>query len=173
MYLCIQAILNTGVSSSSFFLDTWSLFMSYFTCNALCIVIGFLVFSSIDLNFFQVHFKNGPKYLTKGTALPFIHFDEISAVVLCFQKRFWSSKSLVEVIIIIIIIILVSYSHKCLLDCYNKSLQVSRALLELSEWCRFFHLFLIIQVRSFYERFQMHQLQLLYYFLWDFHTSLI
>ena len=41
--------------------------MSYVQSKALCIIIKFLVLSSICLSFSIVHFMNGPEYLTRDT----------------------------------------------------------------------------------------------------------
>ena len=54
------------------FLDTYSLSTSSLGCNALCIVISFLVLWSICLSSSRVHLKKGPEYLTRGTAQIFI-----------------------------------------------------------------------------------------------------
>ena len=54
------------------FLDAYSLSMSSLGCKAFWIVINFLVFWSISLSSSRVHYRNGPKYLTKETALVFI-----------------------------------------------------------------------------------------------------
>ena len=54
------------------FLDTNSLSMSSLGCNALCMVISFLVLWSICLSLSSVHFRKGPEYLTRGTAQVFI-----------------------------------------------------------------------------------------------------
>ena len=53
-----------------FFLDIYSLSMSSLGCKALCIIISFLVFRSICWSSL-VHTKNGPEYLTRGTAQVF------------------------------------------------------------------------------------------------------
>ena len=55
------------------FLDTYSLQTSFLGCNALYLVIGFLVLRSICLSSSLIHFKKGPEYLTKDTAQIFIH----------------------------------------------------------------------------------------------------
>ena len=55
-----------------FYLGTYSLSTSSLGCNALCIVISFLVLWLNCLSFFLLHFKNGPKDLTKRTAEVFI-----------------------------------------------------------------------------------------------------
>ena len=54
------------------FLDTYSLSTSYLECNALCLVISFLVLWSICLSSILVNFKKGPEYLTRVTARVFI-----------------------------------------------------------------------------------------------------
>ena len=51
------------------FLDTYSLSLG---CNALCVVISFLVLWSICFSSSLVHFRNGPEYLTTGTDQVFI-----------------------------------------------------------------------------------------------------
>ena len=50
------------------FLDTYSLSTSSLRCNALCMVISFLLLWSISLSSFLVHLRKGPEYLTRGTA---------------------------------------------------------------------------------------------------------
>ena len=67
MYGCVNAVFNAGKSSYSVFLDTYSLSMSSLGCNALCIVISFLVLWSS-----RVHLRKCPEYLTRGTAQVFI-----------------------------------------------------------------------------------------------------
>ena len=62
LYRCINAILNAGEFSSSFF--SWHI--------ALFIVMSFLVLCSTGWSSSLVHFKNGPKYLTRGAAQVFI-----------------------------------------------------------------------------------------------------
>ena len=52
------------------FLDTYSLSTSSLGCNALCMVISFLVLLSICSSL--VHLRKGPEYLTRGTAQVFI-----------------------------------------------------------------------------------------------------
>ena len=62
-------------SLSPSILDTYSL--SSLECKALYMVISFLVPWSICFSFPQVHFKNIPEYLTRGTTqvfIPFIRF---------------------------------------------------------------------------------------------------
>ena len=54
------------------FLNTYSLSTSSLGCNALCMVVSFLVLWSICFSSSLVHFKNVPKYLTRGTAQIFI-----------------------------------------------------------------------------------------------------
>ena len=74
LYWWINALFSPDKSSFplSFFLDTYSLSKSSLRCNALCIVISFLVLWSICLSSSLVHFREGPKYLTRGTAQIFI-----------------------------------------------------------------------------------------------------
>ena len=87
------------------FLDTYSLSTSSLGCNAVCMVISFLMIWSICF-FSLINFKNGPEYLTKGTALVFISF-------IGFQLySFVSSRFLVllRFSFIIIIIFLASFS---------------------------------------------------------------
>ena len=50
------------------FLDTYSLSIFSLGCNTSCMVISFLVLSSICLSSSLVHFKKSPKYLTRSTA---------------------------------------------------------------------------------------------------------
>ena len=54
------------------FLDSYSLSMSSLGCNALCMVISFLVLWSIYLSSSLVHLRKGPEYLMRGTAQVFI-----------------------------------------------------------------------------------------------------
>ena len=54
------------------FLDTYNLSISFLEFKALCNVIEFLASPSICLSSSLVYFKNGPEYLTKGTAQVFI-----------------------------------------------------------------------------------------------------
>ena len=71
---CIDAAMLSSMLESSLppsFLDTYSLLTSSLGCNALCMVISFLVLWSICLSSL-VHFKMGPEYLTRGTAKVFI-----------------------------------------------------------------------------------------------------
>ena len=66
-------------------------FLTHVSClgyKLLCI-INFLAFWSICLNSFLVHFKNGPEYLTSGTALVFILVVELG-----FKKLSGSSERL-------------------------------------------------------------------------------
>ena len=55
-----------------FFLDTYSMSTSSLECKALFIVISFLILWSLCLSSSLIHFKNGPKYLKRGTAHVFI-----------------------------------------------------------------------------------------------------
>ena len=60
-----------------FFFDTYSLSTSSLGCNALCMVISFLVRLCICLSSSLVHFRKGPEYLTRSTAqlfTPLIRF---------------------------------------------------------------------------------------------------
>ena len=54
------------------FLGTYCLSTSSLGCNALCMVISFLVLLSICLSSSLVHLRKGPEYLTRGTAQVFI-----------------------------------------------------------------------------------------------------
>ena len=57
--------------------------MSSLGCNALCMVISFLVLSFICLNSSLVHFRKCPKYL-RGTAqvfVPLIRFWKLNEVI--------------------------------------------------------------------------------------------
>ena len=67
LYWCIYTILNAGESSSSFFVDTYSLSISTIECKALCVVINLFFLWSISRSSCLVHFKNGPEYLTSFT----------------------------------------------------------------------------------------------------------
>ena len=63
----IYVILKAGESLSPVF--SWYIqSMLSLGCKNLCIVISFLVFWSIRLSFYLVHFKNGPECLIRGTA---------------------------------------------------------------------------------------------------------
>ena len=73
---CIDVTsLSSKLSSHlpTLFLDRYSLSKSSLGCNALCIVINFLVLWSICFRPSLVHFKNGPEYITRKTAQVFIH----------------------------------------------------------------------------------------------------
>ena len=72
LYRCVNAVFDAGKSSTSSFLDTYSLSTTTLGCNALCMVISFLVLWSICLSSSLVHFRNGREYLTRGTAEVFI-----------------------------------------------------------------------------------------------------
>ena len=54
------------------FLGTYSLSTSSLVCNALCLVISFLVLWSIYLSSSLIHLRKGPEYLKRGTAQVFI-----------------------------------------------------------------------------------------------------
>ena len=54
------------------FLDTYCLSTSSLGCNALYMVISFLVLWSICLSSHRVHLRKGPEYLTRGTVQIFI-----------------------------------------------------------------------------------------------------
>ena len=54
------------------FLGTYSLSTSSLGCNALCMVVSFLVLWSICLSSSLVHLRKGPAYLMRGTAQVFI-----------------------------------------------------------------------------------------------------
>ena len=61
----LSSMLASPLSPS--LLDTYSLSMSSFGWNALCMVISFLVLWSFSWSSSLVHFKNGPEYLMRGT----------------------------------------------------------------------------------------------------------
>ena len=63
------------------FLGTYRLSTSSQGCNALCIVISFLVLWSICLSKSLVHLRKGSEYLTRGTAQVFI---PLIRFLLCF-----------------------------------------------------------------------------------------
>ena len=69
-----------------YFLDTYSLSMSFFGCNALCVIISFLVLWFICLSSSFVHFKKGPEYLLNSDIPAVYHFYEISAADFSFDK---------------------------------------------------------------------------------------
>ena len=74
---------NAGKSSSFLFLDIYSLSGSSLGCNALCMVISFLVLWSICLSSSLAHFRKGTEYLTRSTAqvfIPLIRFLQDSFV---------------------------------------------------------------------------------------------
>ena len=70
-----------------FFHCTYSLSTSSLGCNALCMVISFLVPWSICLSSSLVHLRKGPEYLTRSTAqvfIPLIRFLQLSFVLSSF-----------------------------------------------------------------------------------------
>ena len=80
------------------FLGTYSLSTSSLGCNALCMVISFLVFWSICLSSSLVYLRKSPEYLTSGTAqvfIPLIRFLSESfvsssfLVLLRYSFRIW------------------------------------------------------------------------------------
>ena len=73
------------------FLDTYSLSTPSLGCNAVCIVISFLVLWSICLSSSLVHLKKGLEYLTRGTAQVFIPLIFFSARHFCLEDLFFSS----------------------------------------------------------------------------------
>ena len=76
------------------FLDIYNLLISSLESKALCIVISFLILWSICLIYFLVHFKDSPKYLTRGTAQAFISlmgFLQQSLFSRGFLVRLWYS----------------------------------------------------------------------------------
>ena len=82
LYRCINAILNAGKSSSSFFPSR-----GY---KGLCIVMSFLVLWSICWRSSLVHFLNSPDYLTRRTApmfillIRFLLYSLVSSILFCF-----------------------------------------------------------------------------------------
>ena len=72
LYRWVRAVFKAGKSPSPSLLDTYSLSTSSLGCNALCMVVSFLVLWSICLSSSLVLFNNGPEYLTRGTAQLFI-----------------------------------------------------------------------------------------------------
>ena len=90
MFLCIvfeydESTLSSMLASPLLlsFLETYSQSTSSLGCNALCIVISFLVLWSICLTSSLVHLRKGPEYLTRGTAqifIPLIRFLLLSFV---------------------------------------------------------------------------------------------
>ena len=83
------------------FLGTYSLSTSSLGCNALCMVISFLVLWFICLSSSLVHLRKGPENLTRGTAQVFI------PSIRFLLESFVSSSFLVLLIIIINIIIVI------------------------------------------------------------------
>ena len=67
LYLRINAALNVGNFPSSFFSLHIESVLSL-GCKVFSIVISFVVLRFIYLGSSLVHFKNGPEYLTRGTA---------------------------------------------------------------------------------------------------------
>ena len=72
LYRCINAFFIAGKSLPHPYIDTYSLSTSSLGCNALYMVISFPVLWSLCLSSSLVHFKKGPKYLTRDTAQVFI-----------------------------------------------------------------------------------------------------
>ena len=70
-YWWIHFFFNAGESFSFYFLDLYNLPLPSLGCKTFCIVINFLVLWSICLSSSFIHFKNGPKYLARGTAAEF------------------------------------------------------------------------------------------------------
>ena len=69
---CIDSSTVSSMLASPLpFLDTYSQSMSSLGCKVLCMVISFLVLWFICWSS-PIHFKNGPKYLTKETTQAFI-----------------------------------------------------------------------------------------------------
>ena len=72
---CIDASTLSSMMTSPLppsFLDTYSLSMSSLGCNAIFMVISFLVLRSICLSSSLVHVRKSPEYQTRGTAQVFI-----------------------------------------------------------------------------------------------------
>ena len=93
-YRCVNGVFNASKSSPPSFLDVYSLSTSSLGCNAICMVISFLVLYSTCLNYSLVHFKNGPEYLTRCTAevfIPLISFLWYSFVSSSFLVLLWYS----------------------------------------------------------------------------------
>ena len=65
---------------------TKSLFMSSLEYKAQCMVINFLVLWSMYLSSSLVHFRNGPEYLTGGTAQMFIPFMRLLLLSLALRS---------------------------------------------------------------------------------------
>ena len=78
-------------ASTLYFNAIYSLSTSSLGCSALCMFISFLVLWFICLGSFLFCFKNGPEYLTRGTAqvfIPLIRFLLYSFV----SSTFWFSR---------------------------------------------------------------------------------
>ena len=104
LYWCVNTVFSAGKSSFPSFLDTYSLSTSFLGCNALCIVIIFLVLWSICSSSSLVHFKNCPEYVTRGTTQVFIHlirflqYSFVSSsflVILSYSLKFFFSSLLI------------------------------------------------------------------------------
>ena len=69
---CVKLSSMMAIPLPPSFLGTYSRSTSSLGCNALCIVISFLVLWSIFLSSSLVHLRKGPEYLMRGTAQVFI-----------------------------------------------------------------------------------------------------
>ena len=113
------------------FLDTCSPSTSSPGCNALCMVISFLVLWSICLSSSLVHFRKGPEYLTRGIVqvfVPLIRFRQesfFSSIFLVLLRYSFWILSFISTFIIIIII--ASFSHHCQLMVSHWSLSNSKS----------------------------------------------
>ena len=82
-------------SLPSSFLETYRLSTSSLGCDALCIVVSFLVLWSICLSSSLVHLRKGLEYLTSGTTrvfIPLIRFlleSFVSSSFLVLRYSFW------------------------------------------------------------------------------------
>ena len=102
------------------FLGTYSLSTSSPGCDALCMVISFLVLWSICLSSSLVHLRKGPEYLTRGKAqvfIPLIRFLQLSFVSSSFlvllRYYFWIlffiSTCLMVLLLLLLLLLLLFY----------------------------------------------------------------
>ena len=88
LYWSVNAVLNSVKSSTSLLSWYIEFATSSLGCNALCMIISFLVLWSICSCPSLVYFKKGPEYLTKNTVQVFIPL--IRFLLLCFFG-YWTS----------------------------------------------------------------------------------
>ena len=81
LYRCIDAILNAGKSSSSFFFGTYSVSASSLRCKSLYIFMSFLVLWSICRSSSLAHFTRGTAQVLK-TLMRFLLCSLVQDVIL-------------------------------------------------------------------------------------------